>query len=169
MSCVIHCLDLMLKDIGKIVKVKNVIQRGIKLVGYIYNHSLTLNTMRKFTNKSELVSHGVTRFATTFLVLQRLHKQKSKATKDVKGKKATNINDVVYPLKVMGPIVCVLRLMDNEERPAIGYVFKNWIISKRRFKNLLMTIKININIALQSLIEDGNANFTTLCMQLVVF
>ncbi|RDY08631.1 hypothetical protein CR513_07115, partial [Mucuna pruriens] len=84
---------------------KKVIQRGIKLVGYIYNHSMALNTMRKFTNKSELVRHGVTRFATTFLTLQRLHKQKanlrrmftsnewleSRAVKDSKGKKATDI------------------------------------------------------------------------------
>ena len=74
--CAAHCLDLMLEDIGKIPKVKRVIQRGIKLVGYIYNHTLALNTMRKFTQKTELVRHGVTRFATTFLTLQRLHKQK---------------------------------------------------------------------------------------------
>ena len=32
--CAAHCLDLMLQDIGKIPKVKRVIQRGIKLVGY---------------------------------------------------------------------------------------------------------------------------------------
>ena len=101
--CAAHCLDLMLEDIGKIPKVKRVIQRGIKLVGYIYNHTLALNTMRKFTQKTELVRHGVTRFATTFLTLQRLHKQKanlrrmfnsdewlkSKAAKEPKGKQAT--------------------------------------------------------------------------------
>ncbi|RDX62035.1 hypothetical protein CR513_59673, partial [Mucuna pruriens] len=67
MPCVAHYLDLMLEDIGKIAKVK-------KLVGCFYNHSLALNTMRKFTNKFELVRHRVTRFATTFLTLQRLHK-----------------------------------------------------------------------------------------------
>eukprot|EP00256_Glycine_max_P052743 XP_014619183.2 uncharacterized protein LOC102664778 [Glycine max] len=100
--CAAHCLDLMLQDIGKIPKVKRVIQRGIMLVGYIYNHTFTLNTMRKFTQKTELVRHEVTRFATTFLTLQRLHKQKvnhfssdewlkSKATKEPKGKKATDV------------------------------------------------------------------------------
>ena len=126
--CAAHCLDLMLEDIGKIPKVKRVIQRGIKLVGYIYNHTLALNTMRKFTQKTELVRHGVTRFATTFLTLQRLHKQKanlrrmftsdewlkSKAAKEPKGKQATDVvlmpsfwNDVVYALKAMGPLVSV--------------------------------------------------------------
>ena len=132
----------MLEDIGKIPKVKRVIQRGIKLVGYIYNHALALNTMRKFTQKTELVRHGVTRFATTFLTLQRLHKQKanlrrmftsdewlkSKAAKEPKGKQATDVvlmpsfwNDVVYALKAMGPLVSVLRLVDNEKKTCNGF------------------------------------------------
>ncbi|XP_040873455.1 uncharacterized protein [Glycine max] len=144
--CAAHCLDLMLEDIGKIPKVKRVIQRGIKLVGYIYNHALALNTMRKFTQKTELVRHGVTRFATTFLTLQRLHKQKanlrrmftsdewlkSKAAKEPKGKQATDVvlmpsfwNDVDYALKAMGPLVRVLRLVDNEKKkPAMGFIYE---------------------------------------------
>ncbi|RDX81694.1 hypothetical protein CR513_37594, partial [Mucuna pruriens] len=44
-----HCLDLILEDIGKIAKVKKVIQRGIKLVGYIYKHSLALNIRPTFS------------------------------------------------------------------------------------------------------------------------
>ncbi|RZC29160.1 hypothetical protein D0Y65_000946 [Glycine soja] len=136
--CAAHCLDLMLEDIGKIPKVKRVIQR-------IYNHTLALNTMRKFTQKTELVRHGVTRFATTFLTLQRLHKQKvnlrrmftsyewlkSKASKEPKGKQATEVvlmpsfwNDVVYALKAMGPLVSVLRLVDNEKKPAMGFIYE---------------------------------------------
>ncbi|RDX88021.1 hypothetical protein CR513_30439, partial [Mucuna pruriens] len=88
--CDAYCLDLMLEDIGKIAKVKKIIQRSIKLVGYIYNHSMALNTMWKFTNKSRLV---------------RLHKQKAnlrriftldewvefRATKYPREKKATDI------------------------------------------------------------------------------
>ncbi|XP_073222786.1 uncharacterized protein [Cicer arietinum] len=124
--CAAHCLYLMLEDIGKIAKVKTVIQKGISLVGFIYNHTLALNIMRKNTDNVELVRHRVTKFATTFLTLQRLHKQKtnlrkiftseewlkSKAANDPKGKKATRIvfltsfwNDIIYTLKVMGPLV----------------------------------------------------------------
>ncbi|RDY10426.1 hypothetical protein CR513_05060, partial [Mucuna pruriens] len=131
MPCSTHCLDLLLEDIEKIAKVKK-IKRGIKLVGYIYNHSLTLNTMRKFTNKSKLVRHGVTRFATTFFTLQRLHKQKANLRRMIpKGRKQQTLflcpslwNDVVYALKAMGPIVCVLRLVDNEKRHAMGYIYE---------------------------------------------
>ena len=135
----------MLEDIGKLPQVKKTIQRGISLVGFIYNHTWALNAMRKFTNKTELVRYGVTRFATTFLTLQRLHKQKnnlrkmftseewlrSKTSKDAKGKRATETvlmtsfwNHVVYTLKVMGPLVRVLRLADNEKRPAMGYIYE---------------------------------------------
>ncbi|XP_061376092.1 uncharacterized protein LOC133318145 [Gastrolobium bilobum] len=135
----------MLEDIGKIERVKRAIGKGIKLVGFIYNHSLALNTMRRFTNKTELVRHGVTRFATTFLTLQRLHKQRknlrnmfisedwenSKASKDPKGKVARRTvlmpafwNDVFFSLKVMGPLVRVLRLVDNEKKLAMGYIYE---------------------------------------------
>lgn len=76
--CAVHCIDLMLEDIGKISKVHNVIQNGIKVVGYIYNHTFALNLMRKTTGNVELVKNGVTRFATSFLTLQRLVKLKNK-------------------------------------------------------------------------------------------
>ncbi|RDX66743.1 hypothetical protein CR513_54459, partial [Mucuna pruriens] len=54
----------------------------------------------------------------------------SRAAKDPKGKKATDIVlmssfwNVVYALKAMGPIVRVLRLVDNEKRPAMGYIYE---------------------------------------------
>ncbi|XP_019437890.1 PREDICTED: uncharacterized protein LOC109343825 [Lupinus angustifolius] len=103
--CAAYCVDLMLEDIGKLERVKRAIQRGSSLVSFIYNHTMTLNTMRKFTKKTELVRAGVTRFATNFLTLQRLHDQKgalrkmftsdewmnSNAAKDAKGKRAFDI------------------------------------------------------------------------------
>lgn len=66
----------MLEDIGKLPLIKMTIQRGISLVGFIYSHSSTLSLLRHFTNKRELVRHAVTRFATSFLSLERLHQEK---------------------------------------------------------------------------------------------
>lgn len=143
--CAAHCVELMLEDIGKLPRVKRTIERGITLVGFIYNHSSTLNMMRKFTNKMELVRYGVTRFTTTFLTLQRLLKQKCnlgkmftsedwlkcKISKDARGKRATNTvflptfwKGVVYSLRAMQPLVHFLRLVDNIKEPAMGYVYK---------------------------------------------
>ncbi|XP_058784907.1 uncharacterized protein LOC131659787 [Vicia villosa] len=143
--CAAHCLDLMLEDIGKLSTVKRAITRGQFLVGFIYNHTITLNIMRTFTEGAELIRSGDTRFATTFLTLQRLYKLKNnlrrmfvseawlntKTSKEVKGKRACVVvlmtsfwNDVLYSLKAMRAIVTVLRLVDNEKKPAMGYIYE---------------------------------------------
>ncbi|XP_027357050.1 uncharacterized protein LOC113866362 [Abrus precatorius] len=158
--CAAHCIDLMLEDIGKLPLIKKTIQRGISVVGFIYSHSSTLSLLRNFTNKRELVRHAVTRFATSFLSLERLHQEKenlrkmftseewckNKISKEAKGKQATKIllnpvfwNNVVYTLKIMAPLVRVLCLVDGERRPAMGYIYEAMEKSKeaimKSFKN----------------------------------
>ena len=73
--CAAHCIDLMLEDIGKIPRIKKTIERAIFLVGYIYNHTTSLNMLRSFPKKHELVKHAITRFATSILTVQRIHEQ----------------------------------------------------------------------------------------------
>ncbi|KAH1127336.1 hypothetical protein GLYMA_06G237100v4 [Glycine max] len=101
--------------------------------------------LRNFTNKRELVRHAITRFATSYLTLERLHKEKAnirkmftsdewtlnKLSKEPKRKEATKVvlmpsfwNSVVYTLKVMAPLVKVLRLVDGERKPAMGYIYE---------------------------------------------
>ncbi|CAL9078810.1 unnamed protein product [Musa textilis] len=101
--------------------------------------------MRKFIGNKELVRYGVTRFAISFLTLQSMHCQKhnlrniftfeklvtSKWAKEAKDKRATDIilmssfwNHVVFILKVMGPLVRVLRLVDNENKLAMRYIYE---------------------------------------------
>ena len=103
--CAAHCIDLMLEDIGKLPLIKKTIQRGVSLVGFIYSHSSTLSLWRQFTNKRELVRHVVTRFAISYLLLQRLHQEKgnlrkmftydewsnNKLSKEAKGSEATKL------------------------------------------------------------------------------
>ncbi|PNY14079.1 hypothetical protein L195_g010751, partial [Trifolium pratense] len=153
--CAAHCLDLMLEDIGKIPRVDKVIKKGISIVGFIYNHSLVLNLMREKL-ESELVRNGVTRFATTFLTLQRLHNLKAKirtmftseewsklnASKESKGKKIAAIvlqvsfwDDVAFALRAMGPLVKVLRLVDNEKKPAMGSIYQAMVEAKENIMN----------------------------------
>ncbi|KAG5066687.1 hypothetical protein JHK86_010418 [Glycine max] len=143
--CATHCIDLMLEDIGKLPLIRKTIRRAINLVGFIYAHSSTLSLLRNFTNKRELVRHAITRFVTSYLTLERLHKEKAnirkmftsnewtlnKLSKEPKGKEAAKVvlmpsfwNSVVYTLKVMAPLVKVLRLVDGERKPAIGYIYE---------------------------------------------
>jgi len=88
----------------KIPKVKKVVSQGISLVSFIYNHSLVLNLLREKA-EMELIRHGVTRSATYFLQLQRLHNLKQKirtmfpsqewldlkVSDEAKGRKTTSI------------------------------------------------------------------------------
>ncbi|XP_075511804.1 uncharacterized protein LOC142547406 [Primulina tabacum] len=194
--CAAHCIDLMLEDIGKIEVVRKTISRAIAIVGYIYNHGGVLHMMREFTGNKELARHGVTRFVTTFLTLQSLHKRQkalkrmfistqwieSKWSNDIKGKKANDTvfkpsfwNNVTYTLKVMCPLMMVLRIADNETRPAMGYIYeamdraketilKSFDNNREKCKKVLEFIDArwdNQNL----LMLDGIISFIILCMR----
>ncbi|KAH1228074.1 hypothetical protein GmHk_10G028150 [Glycine max] len=137
--------NYVLEDIGKFPLIRKTIRREINLVGFIYAHSSTLSLLRNFINKRELVRRAITRFATSYLTLERLHKEKTnirkmftsdewtlnKLSKEPKGKEAAKVvlmpfigNSVVYTLKVMAPLVKVLRLVDGERKPAMGYIYE---------------------------------------------
>ncbi|XP_039017081.1 uncharacterized protein LOC120147907 [Hibiscus syriacus] len=82
--CAAHCLDLMLEDIGKhIPRVKNALKKAIYSNGYIYSHVGLVNLMRKFTNQKNLHRPTITRFATSFITLAQIHKQKNNLRKMV--------------------------------------------------------------------------------------
>ncbi|CAL9127726.1 unnamed protein product [Musa textilis] len=145
----------MLEDIRKILDIKKTLERAIFIVGFLYNHTGALSMMREFTGNKELVRYGITRFATSFLTLQSVHRQKhnlrnmftskkwviSKWAKETKGKRATDIilmpsfwNHVVYILKVMGPLVRVLRMVDNENKPVMRYIYETMNRAKETIK-----------------------------------
>jgi len=143
--CAVHCIDLMLEDIGKLPLIKKTIQRGVSLVGFIYSHSSTLSLLRQFTNKRELVRHVVTRFSSSCLSLQRLHQENgklrkmftsnewsnNKLSKEANGREATKFvlmpsfwNQVVFTLKVIAPLVHLLCLVDGERKAVMGYIYE---------------------------------------------
>ncbi|XP_020263261.1 uncharacterized protein LOC109839244 [Asparagus officinalis] len=143
--CAAHCLNLILKDIGKLPFVKMTLSRAMELTGFIYSHGWALRLMREQINARELLRPAVTWFATSFLTLSSIHKQKnnlrkmfcsekwveSKWARDPKGKaaertvKMTNFwNNVVRVLKLTGPLVRVLKLVDNERKPAMGFIYE---------------------------------------------
>ncbi|KAH6823140.1 hypothetical protein C2S53_011313 [Perilla frutescens var. hirtella] len=143
--CTAHCLDLILEDIGKLPRIKNALKKCIFINGYIYNHVSLVNMMRRFTNQKNLHRPAVTRFATSFITLSQYHKQKnnlrkmvtseewscSKWQKDAGGKKISTYisqetfwRNVLYSLKLVGPLVKVLRMVDGEWKPPMGYIYE---------------------------------------------
>nr|XP_011470559.1 PREDICTED: uncharacterized protein LOC101302707 [Fragaria vesca subsp. vesca] len=145
-SCATHTINLMLQGIDTQPKFKNVIDKAKSFTIYIYAHHKTLHLMRKYTKKIDTMRPGVTRFATAFLTLQSLIEKKielrsmitsgewseSKHAKSAKGKAATSIyialspsfwNGVNLCLKVFAPLVKVLRLVDGDRKPSMGFVY----------------------------------------------
>ncbi|KAE8686406.1 3-hydroxyisobutyryl-CoA hydrolase 1-like [Hibiscus syriacus] len=143
--CAAHCLDLMLEDIGKISKVRVTLKRAMTLNGFIYSRTGVVNMMRKFTGKRELVRPAINRFATAYITLCSIKVQKanlrkmfssnewrkSKYSKEHGGKRVASIvlkptfwSTIMYILKMTGPLVKVLRLVDGEKRPAMAYVYE---------------------------------------------
>ncbi|XP_050255037.1 uncharacterized protein LOC126700916 [Quercus robur] len=143
--CATHCIDLILEDVGKIPRIAKTLERAIQLTRYIYNHGGVLHMMREYTKQRELVRAGKTRFCTSYFAIKSICKQKhnlramftfeewvrSRWAKEANAKQVVETilmsifwNTIVYILKVMGPLVRVLCLVDNEIKPAMGYIYE---------------------------------------------
>ncbi|XP_042499898.1 uncharacterized protein LOC122078103 [Macadamia integrifolia] len=150
-----HCLDLMLEDIGKLKAYKITIERAKTMTSFIYRHYKLVDALRKKTNGIDLVRYGVKRFATSFLTLQSLYKNKdalkqlfvsddwnsSKLSKTETGKKVLDTilaqtfwNHVLDCLRASQPILVVLRLVNGDERSALPEVYLAMEIAKKRMK-----------------------------------
>jgi len=120
-------------------------KKAIKIHFYNSQRSLWLNLMRKLTNERNLVKPAKTRFATAFLTLRAMYIQRknlrtlvlstewtsSKFAKETLGKEVANLiisahfwDDVVRALTVCGPLTKVLRLVDGEKKPPMGYIYE---------------------------------------------
>ncbi|KAH1218444.1 Thymidylate kinase [Glycine max] len=79
------------------------------------------------TNTSQLDDHTIH----LLFSANRWEKRKMFTSKEPKGKETAKVvlmpsfwNSVVYTLKVMVPLVKVLRLVDGERKPAMGYIYE---------------------------------------------
>ncbi|CAD6238113.1 unnamed protein product [Miscanthus lutarioriparius] len=74
--CAAHCLDLLLEDIGKIKEFHICINMAQNVTRFMYKHGRVLDLIRNKIGR-DLVRPTVTRFATSFLTLASLHKNRS--------------------------------------------------------------------------------------------
>ncbi|KAK9070497.1 hypothetical protein SSX86_010899 [Deinandra increscens subsp. villosa] len=143
--CAAHCIDLMFEDIFKLSHLKIALEKAITVNTYIYNRTLLLNMMREFTGQKDMVRPAKTRFATAFITLSCFKANKkalrkmftssewtnSKFAKEVGGRQTENTilfpafwNNVNVAVKVGGPLLGVLRLVDGERKPPMGYIYE---------------------------------------------
>nr|XP_034903226.1 uncharacterized protein LOC118040408 [Populus alba] len=169
--CAAHCINLILQDIGKLQSVGSVVEHASGITKYIYNHCYPLYLMRKFTGGKEILRPAPTRFATNFIALQSIlaHKDQLRAmvtsrewvssayAKDIKGKKfVESVLDSLFweecaiIVRMSEPLVRVLRLVDGDARPSMGYLYDAIHHAKeemmRRFQKRKPTVKPFIDI-----------------------
>ncbi|XP_073120500.1 uncharacterized protein [Henckelia pumila] len=143
--CAAHCIDLMLEEIFKIPRLKSLHERALMVNGYIYNRPQLLSMMREFTGQRDMIRTAKTRFATAFLTLKRFQVHQAnmrkmftsekwatgRYSKEAAGKRVAEVmmmpsfwKFAVFALKVGGPLVKVLRLVDGEKRSPMGYIYE---------------------------------------------
>ncbi|XP_028120013.1 uncharacterized protein LOC114317473 [Camellia sinensis] len=146
-ACSAHCIDLMLKDIANKKSVAKVIEDGKTITNFIYNSGWVLDLMRKFTGGRELIRPAITRFATNFIAIESIvrYKQQLRAMfnsdewKNSRWGKAKtgqpyNVKKIILGkefwqkatelCKVHEPLVRVLRLVDGDEKPTMGFIYE---------------------------------------------
>ncbi|WZY86769.1 hypothetical protein YC2023_033153 [Brassica napus] len=159
LPCAAHCIDLMLEDIGKIPSVKATIRSCIFMNGYIYGHTSMVNMMRRFTGQRNLHRPAVTRFATSFITLGQYYHHKNnlrkfvtsqdwndaKWSKEAGAKRVKQIilqesfwRNVLYAIRLTEPLVKVLRLVDGERKPAMGYIYEAMDKAKEKISENLL-------------------------------
>ncbi|KAF1862930.1 hypothetical protein Lal_00009311 [Lupinus albus] len=169
--CAAHCVNLMFQDIGKLPEVTDTVSHAANITKYLYNHCHPLYLMRQFTNGKEILRPAPTRFATNFIALQSILAQKdalralvtsrewtsSAYSKDVKAKKCVEqvldsnfwkqCADIV---KITEPLVRVLRIVDSEDKPAMGFLYQAFFKARhemeRRFQRNKTKIKPYLEI-----------------------
>ncbi|XP_061375040.1 uncharacterized protein LOC133317217 [Gastrolobium bilobum] len=108
--CAAHCINVMLHDIGKLEEVSVVVSHAATITKYIYNHCHPLHLMRKYTGGREILRPAPTRFATNFIALQSILAQKDALRAMI--------------VKLTEPLIRVLRIVDNENKPAMSFLYQ---------------------------------------------
>lgn len=143
-TCANHSIELMLKELGELDEVREVLSKAKRICQFIYNNAWVLNLMRKKTEGADIFQPATTEFVTKFLTLDSMVSLKDslhqlftctlwEQSTFSKQRAGEDVADIVQDpqfwlscarvLKVSKPLVTVLHLVDSEERPSMGYLY----------------------------------------------
>ena len=144
---------MILQDIGKLEEVSEVGSHASKITKYIYNHCYALFFMRKYTSGREIFCPTLTCVATNFIALQSILAQKDALRAMVTFKECTSStyakvakvkqsvehvldfgfwNKWVDVVKLTKPLVCVLCMIDSEDKFPMGFLIEPCINLDKR-------------------------------------
>ncbi|KAL5141500.1 hypothetical protein HKD37_09G024839 [Glycine soja] len=163
--CAAHCIDLILEDLEKHLKVHEVtIKKGRKITTYIYGRTMLISMLKKYSNGRDLVRPGMTRFAIAYLTLACLHEMKAslmrlfsfeewKKSKFGTSQEGRKVEDSVLDsrfwknvsicLKAAALLMVVLRLVDFDQQPAMGFIYVEMDRAKEMIKSNFNNVKKN--------------------------
>ncbi|KAL8556408.1 hypothetical protein ACS0TY_004014 [Phlomoides rotata] len=151
--CVVHCLNILLGDIGKMEIVSGHEKRASLVTKFVYNHAFLFAWLRKREGWTTIIHLGPTRYATTFIglksVLEHQHDLQDfftsrtfRESRYYMDKKASAVFTVVLDSKfwsdyaivvgVVDPLICVLCIINT----CIGSVYDRIYRAKKTIKDL---------------------------------
>lgn len=158
--CAGRCIDLMLEDIGQLPTVKEILDQAKSISRYIYSNAVVLSMMRRYTSGVDLVDPGITRASTDFMTLKRMvnirHQLQSMVTSEEwmespcsKKSEGFAVLDSLSSLsfwstcasitRLTDPLLRLLRIVSNEKKPAMGFVYAGLYRAKEAMKKELVS------------------------------
>ncbi|XP_028786844.1 uncharacterized protein LOC114742796 [Neltuma alba] len=155
--CAAHCLNLVLKDFSSMPHVSDLASKASKITIFAYNHMVFLSWLRKRSSWKEIVRPGATRFATTFITLHSIYMHKNdlqalvvdkhfvdhKLSRTEAGKIFSALildnrfwNDCYQVVKIVSPLIKLLRIVDSDEKPSLPYVYEGMRRAKVAIKEM---------------------------------
>ncbi|GMI85602.1 hypothetical protein like AT4G15020 [Hibiscus trionum] len=157
--CLAHCLDMMLQDFGSLEWINETIGHAKSLTRFVYNRSVVLNMMRRFTGGNDIVEPALTRFAANFATLKRMadlklnlqamvnsqdwlecpHAKKpgGLAMSDIVSNRSF-WNSCVLIARITHPLLRVLEIVGSKKKSAMGYVYAGIYRAKETIKKELV-------------------------------
>lgn len=153
--CASQCVDLMLQDFEKLELIQAILTQAKYVTRYIYNCSFILNMMRRYTFGNDIIAIGITRSATNFTLLKRLFGLRNNLQSMVTSEEwmecpyskksgGLAILDVISDqsfwsscnliINLTDPLLRVLRIVNSERRPGMGYVYAEIYRAKQIIK-----------------------------------
>ncbi|GAV78883.1 LOW QUALITY PROTEIN: DUF659 domain-containing protein, partial [Cephalotus follicularis] len=150
--CAAHCLNLLLKDISSMPHMDYLLSR---VTIFVYNHITLLSWLRNRSGWMETVRPAMTRFATSFITLKSIYDHKldlqtletskhytnHKLSRTSKGKSFSSTildnkfwDDCLIAITVAAPIIRLLRIVDYDKKPSLGYVYEGMFRTKMAIK-----------------------------------
>uniref|UniRef100_A0A2P2J1R6 DNA binding protein n=2 Tax=Rhizophora mucronata TaxID=61149 RepID=A0A2P2J1R6_RHIMU len=156
--CAAHCLDLILGDFAKLEWINTVIEQARSITRFVYNHSVILNMLRRYTFGNDIVELGITRSATNFATLQQIFALKY-ALQDMvtsqewmdcpysKKPGGLEMLDMISNqsfwsscaliVNITDPLLRLMRIASSKQRPAMGYLLAGMYQVKVKIKREL--------------------------------